>query len=100
MVLSCAVIKRDSVSLFKFPLFSHVQVISCEIFPVCHLKYLCNCFSFYFCFLDVVALLFVLRLTLLLLVAVVILCSFSRKMLLLLSICWCSVTSSLRVKGK
>ena len=31
MVLSCAPIRRDSVSLLKFPFLSHVQVLSCEI---------------------------------------------------------------------
>ena len=31
MALSCAAIKRDSVSLLKFPFLSHVQVFSCEI---------------------------------------------------------------------
>ena len=30
MVLSCAAIGRDSVSLLKFPFLSHVQVLSCE----------------------------------------------------------------------
>ena len=31
MALSCAAIRRDSVSLLKFPFLSHVQVLSCEI---------------------------------------------------------------------
>ena len=30
--LSCAVIRRDPVSLLKFPFPSHVQVLSCEIY--------------------------------------------------------------------
>ena len=32
MALFCAVIRRDSVSLLKFPFLSHVQVLSCEMF--------------------------------------------------------------------
>ena len=31
MVLFCAAIRRDSVSLLRFPFLSHVQVFSCEI---------------------------------------------------------------------
>ena len=31
MALSCAAIRRDSVSLLKFPFLSHVHVLSCEI---------------------------------------------------------------------
>ena len=31
MALSCAAIRRDSVSLLKFPFLSHVLVLSCEI---------------------------------------------------------------------
>ena len=31
MALSCAAIRRGSVSLLKFPFLSHVQVLSCEI---------------------------------------------------------------------
>ena len=34
MALICAAIKRDSVSLFKFPFFSHVQVFLREISSV------------------------------------------------------------------
>ena len=32
MVLFCAAIRRDSVSLLKFPFLSQVQVLSCEMF--------------------------------------------------------------------
>ena len=32
MVLFCVAIRRDSVSLLKFPFLSHVQVFSCEMF--------------------------------------------------------------------
>ena len=45
MALFCATIKRDSVSLLRFPFLSHVQVILCMISPVCCLKYPCIYFS-------------------------------------------------------
>ena len=38
MVLFCVTIKRDSVSLLRFPFLSHVQVFSCEISFVCLFK--------------------------------------------------------------
>ena len=38
MALSCAAIRRDSVSLLKFPFLSHVQVLSCEILLISRLK--------------------------------------------------------------
>ena len=38
MVLFWALIRRDSVSLLSFLFFSHVQVFSCKILFVCHLK--------------------------------------------------------------
>ena len=38
MTLSCAAIWRDSVSLWKFPFLSHVQVLSCEILFISRLK--------------------------------------------------------------
>ena len=54
MALFCAAIRRHSVSSdFPFLLFS------CEILPVCHLKYPCSCFSSYFCFLVIVILLII-----------------------------------------
>ena len=49
MALFCAAIRRDSVSLLKFPFLSHVQVLSCEVFYYYHLFSLrvfhtsCNC---------------------------------------------------------
>ena len=36
--LSCAAIRRDSVSLLKFPFLSHVQVFSCEMLFTSHLN--------------------------------------------------------------
>ena len=38
MALSCAAIRRDTVSLLKFPYLSHVQVLSCEILFINRLK--------------------------------------------------------------
>ena len=38
MALSCAAIRRDSVSLLKFPFLSYVQVLSCEILFISRLK--------------------------------------------------------------
>ena len=38
MALFYAAIRRDSVSLLKFPFLSHVQVLSCEMFFISHLK--------------------------------------------------------------
>ena len=37
--LFCAAIRRDSVSLLKFPLLSHVQVLSCEMLFISRLKH-------------------------------------------------------------
>ena len=36
--LSCAAIRRDSVSLLKFPFLSHVQVLSCEMLFISRLN--------------------------------------------------------------
>ena len=48
MALFCAAIRRDSVSLLKFPFLSHVQVLSCEMF-ISRLKRPWSCFpSHYF----------------------------------------------------
>ena len=52
MVLFCAAINRDSVSLFKFPFVSHVQIILCTIIPVYQL------FFFPFLFLRLFKFLF------------------------------------------
>ena len=50
MVLSCAAIRRDSVSLLKFPFLSHVQVLSCEILFTSRLNCPIELFSFPFLF--------------------------------------------------
>ena len=57
IMLFCDAVIRDSVSLTRFPFLSHVQVFSCLISLVCHLKYLYCCFSSYFCFLVIFVLL-------------------------------------------
>ena len=38
MVQFCATIRRDSVSLLKFPFLSHIQVLSCEMLFISSLK--------------------------------------------------------------
>ena len=50
MALFCAAIRRDSVFLLRFPFLNHIQVFSCEILLICHLKCLYSCFSSHFCF--------------------------------------------------
>ena len=50
MVLFYAAIRRNSVSLLRFPFLSHVQVFSSEISLDCRLKYLYTCFSSHFLF--------------------------------------------------
>ena len=73
MVLFCAAIRRDSVSLLRFPFLSHVQVCSFEMSLVSHLKYLYSCFSSHFCFCFlVISVLLILMLSVLFLVAVII----------------------------
>ena len=58
MALFCAAIRRDSVSVLKFPFLSHFQVFLWEILLVCHLKcpyslfYFPVLFSGYFCSVD------------------------------------------------
>ena len=69
MVLFSAIIKRDSVSLFRFPYLSHVHVSSHEMLLISCLKRPWSCLSSYFCFLVVVLL--VLELSVLFLVAVI-----------------------------
>ena len=56
MTLFCAVIRRDSVSLLKFPFLNHVQVFSCGMF-ISRLKHPYSCISSHFCFLSIVILL-------------------------------------------
>ena len=62
-------VRRDSVSLLRFPLLSHVQVFSSEILSVCRLKYPYSCFSSHFYF-QVIVVLFTFILSALFLVAV------------------------------
>ena len=57
MALFCATIKRDLVSLVRFPFLSHVQIFSCEISLVCRLKCLHSCLFSHFCFQVIFALL-------------------------------------------
>ena len=64
MALFCATIRRDSVSLFRIPFLSPVQVFSFEISLLCRLKYTKNCFSFHFCFLVIIDLLILVLLVL------------------------------------
>ena len=71
MALFCVVIRRDSVSLSKFPFHGHIQVFSWEISPVCRLKYPYSCFSFHFSFLVFTVVPFVLMLLVLLLAVVI-----------------------------
>ena len=68
MALFCAAIRKDSISLLRFPFLRHVQVFSCEVPLVCRLKYLYSCFASHFCFLIIFAQL-ILVLSVLLLVA-------------------------------
>ena len=68
--LFCAAIRRDSVSLLKFPFLTHVHVFSCEMSLVNRLKLPQKCFSSHFCFLVIVVPL-VLVLSVLFLVAVI-----------------------------
>ena len=44
MALFCAAIRRDSVSLLKFPFLSHVQVLLCEMLSISRLKRPKSCF--------------------------------------------------------
>ena len=56
-VLFLAAIRRDSVSLLKFPFLSHVQVLSREMLFISRSKRPLSCFSSHFCFLAIVILL-------------------------------------------
>ena len=56
MALSCAAIRRDSVSLLRFPFLSQVQVFWCEMLFIRRLKRPQSCFPSHFCFLVVVIL--------------------------------------------
>ena len=57
MALFFTAIRRDSVSLIKFPFLSHVNVLWCEMLFISRLKRPWNCFSSHFCFLVFVILL-------------------------------------------
>ena len=70
MALFCAAIRRDSVSLLKFPFLSQVQALSCDMLFISRLKRPWSCFPSHFCFLVVVILLSIV-LSLLFLMAVI-----------------------------
>ena len=70
MALFCATIRRDSVSLLKFPYLRHVHVFSWVMSFVSSYKRPWCCFSSHFCFLLIV-ILFVFVLSVLFLVAVI-----------------------------
>ena len=57
MVLFCAAIRRDSVSLLSYPFLSHVQIFLCKISLVYRWKCLYSCFSYHFCFIVIFVLL-------------------------------------------
>ena len=59
MALSCAAIRRDSVSLLRFPFLSQVQVFWCEMLFIRRLKQPESCFPPHFCYLVVVILSFI-----------------------------------------
>ena len=52
--LFCAAIRKDSVSLLRFPFLCHVHVFSCKMTLVSHLKRPWDCFTSHFCFLVIV----------------------------------------------
>ena len=70
MELFCAAIRRDSVSLLKFPFLSQVQVLLCEMLFISLLKHTYSCFSFHFCFLIIVIMLFIMLLVSFLMVVI------------------------------
>ena len=57
MAKFCAAVRRDSVSLLRFPFLSYVNIFSCEISLICHLECPYKCFSSHFCFLIIVVML-------------------------------------------
>ena len=63
MLSFCAAIKTHKTFLLRFQFLHFIFIISCPISTSSRLKFPYRCFSFYFCFLDWVALLFVNRLT-------------------------------------
>ena len=54
--LSCVAIRKDFVSLLKFPFLSKVQVFSCDILFISRLKHPWCCFPSHFCFVVVILL--------------------------------------------
>ena len=61
MALFCAAIRRDSVSLLKFPFLSQVQVLSCEMLFISRLKDPQCSFSSHFCFLVIILIIIIFR---------------------------------------
>ena len=59
MALFCAAIRRDYISLLKFPFLSQVHVLSYEILFISRLKRPWSCFPSHFCFLVIVIVLFI-----------------------------------------
>ena len=53
IALFCAAIRRDFVSLLRFPFLSHVHVLSCEMLLISHLKRPYIWFYSHFCFLVI-----------------------------------------------
>ena len=53
MALFFAAIRRDSVSLLRFPFLSHIHICPNEMLLVSCLKYQYSCFSSHFCFLII-----------------------------------------------
>ena len=75
MALFCGAIRRDSVSLLKFPFCSHVLVLSCEMLLISRLKRPWSCFPSHFCFQVFVILLSIVLSVLFLMTVRVFLCS-------------------------
>ena len=70
LALFCAAIRRNSVSLLRFPFLSHFHVFSCEMSLVSRLKLPQSYFSSHFCFLVIVVPLVLVSLVLFLVAAV------------------------------
>ena len=73
----CAAIRRNSVSLLRFPFLSHVHVFPCEIALVSRLKRPQSYFRFHFCFLVIVVLRILVSLALFLVAVISLLPCFS-----------------------
>ena len=70
VALFCVAIRRDSISLLKFPFLNHVHIFSCEMLLISRLKPPQSCFSSHFRFL-VISFLEILMLSVLFLRAVI-----------------------------